>query len=204
MKIPATLQRIMSSLFGNIDDVDVYIDDLLIATDFEEIHLQVLNDLFKRFSKYNLRLAMNKCEFLQNEIVFLGQTISSKVVFGNPNHINKVLNVSKSKKRKQLERLLGLVQYVAKFIPNYEGKIRNAFGKLKEDGTNAKLLRHPRQNEQFIVQCDTSNNFTIFIVIEASQYYAIQIAQIEKAFTMSRELYDYDELFEKNIFRKAQ
>src|ERR1700733_10184165 len=73
---PATFQRIMTSMFDDLEDVEIYIDDLLIASETEEEHLQTLQQVFQRFEQHNLKLAIDKCEFLQEQLVFLGQVIS--------------------------------------------------------------------------------------------------------------------------------
>ncbi|ETN98257.1 hypothetical protein RFI_39253 [Reticulomyxa filosa] len=144
---------------------------------------------------------MDKCEFLQNKIIFLGQEISSYVIAANPGYINKVLNVSKPKTKKQLERLLGLVQWIAKFIPNIAAltveltKLRRknakwswtdvhdkAFEKLKEAVANTQLLRHPRQNEPFIVQCDASNEAICAALLQNHDGVIVPIEFISKQF----------------------
>ncbi|ETO35933.1 Gap-Pol polyprotein-like protein [Reticulomyxa filosa] len=95
---PSTFQRIMASIFSDLEDVDVYIDDILLATDTNEKHLQILSDIFRHFDKYNLRLAMEKCEFFQKEIIFLGHVISS----------NGVLNVPKPKNKETIGTIVGI------------------------------------------------------------------------------------------------
>ncbi|ETO14912.1 hypothetical protein RFI_22456 [Reticulomyxa filosa] len=172
---PATFQRIMISLFGDMDDVDVYIDDILIASDTEESHLNVLIEVFNRFSKYNLKLAIDKCEFFQKEVIFLGHVISS--------------------------RLLGLVQLIAKFISNLAtlivdltkllrknskwkwNKIHDkAFEQLKHAISHVQLLRHPKQNEPFIVQCDASNEALGAALLQNHDGILVSIEFISKQF----------------------
>ncbi|ETO13165.1 hypothetical protein RFI_24210 [Reticulomyxa filosa] len=72
----------------------------------DQKHLEVLSKVFNIFKKYNILIATDKCEFFQNELIFLGQVISSKGVSANPEYINKVLIITKPKTKKQLERLL--------------------------------------------------------------------------------------------------
>ncbi|ETO36939.1 enzymatic polyprotein [Reticulomyxa filosa] len=107
---PATFQRIMTSIFSDLEDLDVYMDEILIATDTNERHLQILSEIFRRFDEYNLRLSMEKCEFFQNSY--------RQTEYGKSSYINKVLSVPKPKIKKQLERLLGLIQWIVKVIPN--------------------------------------------------------------------------------------
>ncbi|ETO28252.1 hypothetical protein RFI_08881 [Reticulomyxa filosa] len=144
---------------------------LLLQTDYTNrikcnLVSQTHIDLFRRFDKYNLRLAMEKCKFFQNEIVFFGHVISSNGASANPSYINKVLNVPKLKTKKQLKRYLQ----------------DKAFEKLKEAFVNVKLLRHPRQNGQFILQCDASNESIGAALLQNHDDVIVTIKFISKQF----------------------
>ena len=52
--------------------VSVYIDDILVFTDDLESHLAALDELFRRFVKAGITLNFSKCQFLKNEIDYLG------------------------------------------------------------------------------------------------------------------------------------
>ena len=52
----ATFNRLMRELFGDMVDIDSYIDDLLIYTDTWEEHLQVLREVFRRIKAAGLTL----------------------------------------------------------------------------------------------------------------------------------------------------
>ncbi|ETO13170.1 hypothetical protein RFI_24204 [Reticulomyxa filosa] len=141
------VQCIISSIFGDIDDIDVYIDDILVATETDEKHLES----------------------------FLGQVISSKVVSANTEYINKVLIIQKPMTKKQLERLLELIQWIVRFIPNIAALINVCNNKYT-------LLRHPNQNECFIVQCDSSNDAIGTALLQKQDGILINIEFISKQF----------------------
>ena len=61
----STLKRFMDSIFSNVDNVFIYLDDILIASDSREQHADDLNKVLSILSKHNLRLSINKCEFFK-------------------------------------------------------------------------------------------------------------------------------------------
>ena len=58
----------------------MYLDDILIFSKSKEQHLKTLEELFKRLSKAGLTISLSKCEFGQEELDYLGYTISRKGV----------------------------------------------------------------------------------------------------------------------------
>ena len=58
----ATFQRLMDSIFGDLDFVFVYLDDILISSENEEEHSRHLREVFKRLSKAGLAINAAKNE----------------------------------------------------------------------------------------------------------------------------------------------
>ena len=118
MNAPPAYQRTLQTIFEGIPNVVIYIDDILIFSETLEDHLNQLQMIFARAQAHNLKLSMNKCHFFQQQVPFLGHILEHNTVSPDPTYIHKVLNVQTPKTFKQLERFLGLVQWLAKFIPN--------------------------------------------------------------------------------------
>ncbi|XP_076660318.1 uncharacterized protein LOC143363643 [Halictus rubicundus] len=59
-------------------DVVVYMDDILIATQTIEHHLQILNRVFTLLVDNKMEMRLDKCKFLYNEIEYLGYLITEK------------------------------------------------------------------------------------------------------------------------------
>ena len=58
--------------------VIVRVDDILVSGETKEAHLSNLEEVLRRLSKASLRLNLKKCSvFLADEVVYLGQRISS-------------------------------------------------------------------------------------------------------------------------------
>ena len=50
----STFQRFVDSIFSNVDNVFIYLDDILIASDSPEQHADSLNKLLSILSEHNL------------------------------------------------------------------------------------------------------------------------------------------------------
>ena len=65
----STFQRFIESIFSNVDNVFIYLDDILIASDSPEQHTYDLNKVLSILSEHNLRLSINKCKFFKNSLL---------------------------------------------------------------------------------------------------------------------------------------
>ena len=55
-----TFQRFMDSIFSNVNNIFIYLDDILIASHSPEQHADDLNKDLSVLSEHNLRLSINK------------------------------------------------------------------------------------------------------------------------------------------------
>jgi hypothetical protein len=69
---PASFQRLMEKLMDGIDNVIVYIDDLLIHSKSHEHHLQILDNVMTCLSENNMKINVAKCFFRNTEVNYLG------------------------------------------------------------------------------------------------------------------------------------
>ncbi len=60
---PASFQRLMEGVLRNLQNVIVYIDDLLIHSDTHERHLQILEQVLQRLQQNHLKINLEKCIF---------------------------------------------------------------------------------------------------------------------------------------------
>uniref|UniRef100_A0A0K0G5X8 Retrotransposon-derived protein PEG10 (inferred by orthology to a human protein) n=1 Tax=Strongyloides venezuelensis TaxID=75913 RepID=A0A0K0G5X8_STRVS len=61
---PSIFQTVINDILEalDLDKIFIYLDDLLIATETEEEHWVLLNEVFTRLKKANLKINKNKCE----------------------------------------------------------------------------------------------------------------------------------------------
>ena len=71
-----TFQRLLDRLFGHLDGVLIYLDDVLIVSKSWDEHWQLVRQVLKICVTNNLVLNISKCQFGVNEITFLGHRVS--------------------------------------------------------------------------------------------------------------------------------
>jgi len=71
---PATFMRLMNDIFR--DELDrcalIYLDDILIFSPSVEQHLRDIRTILEKLRQHRLYAKLSKCEFLKDEILFLG------------------------------------------------------------------------------------------------------------------------------------
>ena len=120
---PATWAMASDRIFNNLKDVIKYVDDITVATDKQptkemedEIHLQRIEELFKRLVKYNLKIKIKKCDFFVQKIEFLGNTITPEGRKPSDEYIKKILNFRRPRTIKELRGYLGAIEWISSHI----------------------------------------------------------------------------------------
>ena len=203
----ATFQRLMSRvLAGQIGTrVFAYLDDVLIAgADFED-HLALLRCVFDAFRNANLKLNLEKCEFVQDSVEYLGFVVNGNGVMPNPKKVDAVVEYKQSVNVEELRRFLGLVSYYHRFISGasdimsplnrllqkgvkwvWSESCDKAFKELKRQLIEAPLLHYPDFAKPFVVYCDASDRGVGVVLAQADNNGMEKvIAYASKAFTKS-------------------
>ncbi|GJP86133.1 hypothetical protein CLOP_g16197 [Closterium sp. NIES-67] len=83
---PSTFQLTMNGVFRDLLDkcVIIYLDDILIYSKTREQHLKDLEAVFQRLQQHRLITKGSKCEFLKQELEFLGHVISTEGIRIDP------------------------------------------------------------------------------------------------------------------------
>lgn len=176
-----TFQRFMNSVLHGLDFCYCYIDDILIASETTEKHLQNIQAVFERLSEHGLTINPSKCVFGVSEIEYLGHVINKNGVQPLKTKIEVIANFPKPQNLKQLRRFLGTLNFYRRFIKGaaehqaplnelLKGSTRNdkrpviwtreteaAFDICKNDLIMATLLHHPIENVPLALTTDASN-----------------------------------------------
>ena len=115
---PEVFHRTVVELFGDLEGVEIYIDDLLVHGKNQVEHDARLLAVLERCRKVNLRLNQKKCKISQQEIKYLGHIIRSGHMEIDPGRVAAILAMPKPDTKESLSRFLSTVQYSAKFLPN--------------------------------------------------------------------------------------
>ena len=105
-------QNYISRIVEGIEGVTNSQDDIIIWAD-------------NSIRQHRLKLNKSKCQFHQTELMFLGHKIGSNGITPDENKIKAILDMHYPNNVKDLQRFLGTVNYLAKFIPNLSDKTSN-------------------------------------------------------------------------------
>lgn len=115
---PEIFQRKMAETFRDLDGVAVFMDDVLVYGQTPEQHDQRLNKVLERIESVGLKLNKEKCKFRQNTLHFLGQVIDESGVRPDPDKVKAIRELPAPNDIQELRRVLGMFNYLGKFIPN--------------------------------------------------------------------------------------
>lgn len=118
---PAAFSRALDNILGDLKGVVTYMDDVIIGGIDQEDHDTNLKEFLKRATERNLTLNPEKCIFGGRRLTFLGHIIENKCIRPDPSRTEALENEAFRKPRtlKQLQRLIGLLVYHSKWVPNF-------------------------------------------------------------------------------------
>lgn len=78
MNAPATFQRVLDTVLAQFrwQTCLCYIDDIIIFSNSEEEHFSHVEENFQTLEKANIKLKLQKCEFFNDKIRYLGYVIT--------------------------------------------------------------------------------------------------------------------------------
>src|SRR5207253_8601128 len=118
---PATFMRVMEDLMSDLLGrcVWVYIDDIMIYSDTEEEHLEHIRNVCGRLRKGRYYASRKKSHLFADRIEVLGHVINDEGIRAAPEKIAKIEDWDTPRTKTQLQRFLGMVNYISQFLPHH-------------------------------------------------------------------------------------
>ncbi|GKV50531.1 hypothetical protein SLEP1_g57234 [Rubroshorea leprosula] len=122
----ATYQRAMNTIFHDMIGrfMEIYIDDVVVKSNEDEEHLEHLKLAFERMRKHGLKINPLKCAFGVSAGNFLGYLVHERGLEVDQNKARAVSEAQPPRSKKELQRFLGQVNFLRRFISNLTGKTR--------------------------------------------------------------------------------
>ncbi|XP_034560089.1 uncharacterized protein LOC117827597 [Notolabrus celidotus] len=123
---PATFQRLMEKAVGdmNLLQVLVYLDDLIVFGRTLEEHEERLLKVLDRLQEVGLKISVDKCQFCQTKVKYVGHIVSADGIAADPAKIEAVASWPRPHNLKALRSFLGFCGYYRRFIKSYSSIVR--------------------------------------------------------------------------------
>ena len=167
----------MNKILAYLERVNVDTDDIQVYGSTIKEHNSRLKAMLDRARQVNLKRNPKKSKICQNQVEYVGHTLTSEGLKPMKDRIQAIVEMPTPTSKAGIQRFLGMVGYVSKFIPNlaeiskpirlllskemawhWEESQSKAFIKLKEALTNVPVLRYYNVHEQTVLQVDASKS----------------------------------------------
>ncbi|KAB0790510.1 hypothetical protein PPYR_15096, partial [Photinus pyralis] len=174
---PEYFQYLNEKNFDDIRGVTVYFDDLLISADTEKEHDEILKKVIERARQMGVKFNKNKLQFKQESVRYLGHIFSSEGVKVDPERVKAIEGLKAPESKKELQSLLGMLNFLRPFISNLSELTSSLRGLLKDNVVFEWLPCHDDAlvnikkvlaNSPTLVSFDTNKEITI--QADASQH----------------------------------
>ena len=175
---PEVFQKRMHELIEGLQGIEVVADDFVVVgygntVDEANVdHDKRLNSFFQRCEERGVKLNVDKFKLRQEEVRFIGHIATSDGLGIDPTKVKAIIDMPEPTDVAGVQRLLGLAQYLAKFLPHlsditkplrdlmrsdtdwvWESSQQNAVDMLKKA-----VLRYYSLADEVTIQCDASQS----------------------------------------------
>ena len=176
---PAIFQAMMNDLLRDLvvkEKVAVFIDDVMVATETEEGHDEIVEEVLRRLEENDLFVKPEKCVWKVREVGFLGVIIRENGVRMEKEKVQGVIEWPVPKSMKDVQKFLGLANYYRQFVKDFAKiarplheitrkenkwswgeKQQKAFEELKERFITEPVLVTPDLDKEMRVEVDASD-----------------------------------------------
>ncbi|KAK1694107.1 hypothetical protein QYE76_010804 [Lolium multiflorum] len=185
----ATYQRAMNYIFHDLIGklVEIYIDDVVVKSVSMKGHLEDLRHVLDRTRKFGLRMNPKKCAFGVTAGQFLGFLVHERGIEIGLKSQEAVRTMQPPTTKKELQRLIGKINFVRRFISNLSGRIepfmglvktksddefhwgaeqQQAFDDIKRYLTTPPVLVPPQQDRPFYIYLSVADTSIASVVVQ--------------------------------------
>ena len=101
----------------DIPGVGCYLDDIVVTGRSEQEHLNNLQKTMDKLNVSGLHLKLEKCQFFQDSVTYLGHILDREGIRPHPDKIKAITAMPEPQNQSELRSFLGMVQYYDCFIP---------------------------------------------------------------------------------------
>ena len=176
---PVTFQAMINELLRNlinIGKVAVFIDDVIVGTETEKGHDELVVEVIRRLKENDLYVKPEKCKWKVREVEFLEVVIGLEGIKMEKEKVKGVLEWPMPRCVKDMQKFLGLANYYCRFIEGFAmvarplhdlvkkdkkwdwmEKQKKTFKELKEQFTKEPVLAAPDIDKKIRMEVDASD-----------------------------------------------
>lgn len=173
---PEIFQRKNEEIFGHIPGTIIYFDDILVAGETLEEHDKSLARVIEAARRNNVKFNKGKVQYRKETVIYVGYKFSKEGKEIAKERIEAIKQLKNPKNKKELQRVLGIINYLREFIPNLASKTEhirellkdtvewcwssvhsNEFEKIKEEICKAPTLQTFDEKKEITIQTDASS-----------------------------------------------
>ncbi|KAI5175606.1 hypothetical protein PAEPH01_2174 [Pancytospora epiphaga] len=174
---PRTFQRGMNKLLGDLPYVKIFLDDILVSSTSENIHAQHLIEVLKRLRKAKAQINFRKSSFYERRVTYLGHIIDQEGMRPDISRVNTFKQIQPPKTPKQLQHIIGFINWFRPYIRNlnillapiteklkgkkggitWSNEDQSALNRIIKEIESQTLLSYPDITKEFTLETDASD-----------------------------------------------
>jgi len=115
----ASFQRLMEQVLRGLQNILIYIDDMLIHTDTHEKHLEALEQVLMRLHQHHLKINLDKCLFGDKQVSYLGFTLTPEGIKPGKAKLKAIRNAKPPSDIKEIRSFMGLCNFFCHHIKDF-------------------------------------------------------------------------------------
>ena len=119
---PEIFQRTMSEILNGLEGVICQMDDVLVHGANQEEHDRRVRATLHRLQEAGITLNIEKCQFYKTSVKFLGSIIDEQGIHADPTKTKAISEFPPPQNAKDLQRFMGMVNHLGKFVPQLAEK----------------------------------------------------------------------------------
>lgn len=126
-------QKKVLEVFGDMPGVICIHDDIIVHGKSEDEHNKHLKQVLQRCYNYEVKLNAGKFDYAKSEINFMGHIISKDGIKTDPEKVKAISEYPTPKCLEELRRFLGMVNYVARYMPSLSHVLHPLHNLMRKD-----------------------------------------------------------------------
>lgn len=127
----AIFQAIMEKTLVGCEGTCVFVDDVVVTGKNDEDHKRNLRKVLAKLESVGFTANINKCDFFQDQISYLGYIIDKNGLRKDEKKIEAIVNMPRPKNEKEIKAFCGMVIYYGRFMQNLSSVLKPLYDCIK-------------------------------------------------------------------------